>query len=355
MAESHWNRADVLRSAATATGLAMVGFPNIARAQAQTVRIGVLNISGDAPYLISDKKGFWKDEGLNIETTIFQSAGDMVVPMSQDALDSSGGTLSAGLYNGVARGLTSRAVASKGNVAPNYATDKLIVRSDLIKSGRFKTVRDLKGLSIGCNALGSGSSAALFRLLVKNGLSWADVRRQELPFPEHVAAIENGKIDAAYSTEPFVTFAQESGAATIVMSEDQWYPNQQIAAVVLGGDFMKKRPELARKFMRGYVRGVRYYIGALKGGKVAGRNASVVLQILTDVMHPKDVTLYTRTTALYVNPDAQLDKSSMQQDFNYFSAQSLLAKPGMSINDVIDGNWLSQALQDVGPYKPAKA
>jgi NitT/TauT family transport system substrate-binding protein len=138
------------------------------------------------------------------------------------------------------------------------------------------------------------------------------------------------------------------------MSEDQWYPNQQIAAVVLGGDFMKKRPELAHKFMRRYLRGVRYYVSSLKGGKVAGRDASAVLEILTDVMHPKDASLYTRTMALYVNPDAALDKLSMQHDFEYFRAQSLLAKPGMSINDVVDGSWLSRALRDVGPYKPAR-
>jgi NitT/TauT family transport system substrate-binding protein len=331
-------------STAAAAGTVAAGFPNIARAQAQTVRVGSLNILSDAPFLVTQAKNFWKDEGLTVEFTVFQSAGDMVVPLSQDALDSGGGTVAAGLYNGVARGLTSRAVASKGSDRAPYGADKLLVRADLVASGRFKTPHDIKGMTVAGNEPGAGSSAGLYFFLKKYGLDWSDISRQNLPYPEHVAALENGKVDAAYTAEPFATIAEKSGAAKVVQRDDQWYPDQQLSVVLYGGDFMQKRPDLARRFMRGYLRGMRYYSGALKDGKFAGPNGSDVVAILNDVIKPADLTLYRDVTAQFVSPDAKLELASIQRDLDYFRSQNLIASPTVTVADVIDDSWRTGAL-----------
>ena len=348
-------RSTFLGTAAAAAGTAAVGFPNIARAQVQTVRVGVLNILSDAPFLVTQAKNFWKDEGLTIETTVFQSAGDMIVPMTQDALDTGGGTIAAGLYNGVARGLTVRAVASKGTDAPLYGSDKLLVRSDLIKSGKFKTIRDLKGMTVAGNEPGAGSSAALWVLLQKYGMDWADISRQNLAFPNHVAALENGKVDASYTAEPFCTIAERSGAAVAVERDDQWYPNQQLSVVVYSGDFMTKRADLAHRFMRGYVRGARYYFGALKDGKFNGPNGSEVVGILNDVIKPPDKNLYKEVTAIYVGPDAKLELASVARDLDYFRKQGIIASPTIGVSDVINETFLNRALKELGPMRPSKA
>lgn len=348
-------RSAFLGGAAAAGSAAFVGFPNIARAQATTVRVGTLNILSDAPFLVAERKGFWKDEGLSIDFSVFHSAGDMVVPMSQDALDSGGGTIAAGLYNGAARGLTARAVASKGSDAPKYGTDCLLVRNDLIKSGKYKTPKDLKGMTVACNEAGSGSSAALYFLLQKYGLGFDDIKRAYLAFPDHVAALENGKVDAAYTAEPFITIAKKSGQVTSVMGDDEWYPYQQLSVVLFSGDFMTKRPELAKKFMRGYIRAVRFYHGALANGKYQGQNAAEVIQILNDVTKPKDPNLYKETTAFYVGPDARLEMKSVQRDLDYFRGQKLIANPASRPADVIDTTWLEAALKELGTYKGPRA
>ena len=271
----------------------------------------------------------------------------MIVPLSQDALDSGGGTVAAGLYNGVARGLTSRAVASKGTDRPPYGADKILVRTDLIKSGRFKALPDLKGMTIAGNEPAAGSSAGLYFLLAKYGLGWSDVNRQNLPYPDHVAALENGKVDAAYTAEPFATIAEKGGAAKAIARDDQWYPDQQLSVVLYGGDFMLKRPELARRFMRGYLRGVRYYAAALKDGKFAGPNGPEVVAILNAAIKPPDPTLYRDVTAQYVSPDAKLELASIQRDLDYFRSQNLIASPTVGVADVVDESWTRRALADL--------
>jgi NitT/TauT family transport system substrate-binding protein len=340
---------------AAAAGTVAVGFPNIARAQVQTVRVGTLNILSDAPFIVTQAKNFWKDEGLTVESTVFQSAGDMIVPMTQDALDSGGGTIAAGLYNGVSRGLTVRAVASKGTDAPLYGSDKLLVRTDLVKSGRFKTIKDLKGMTVAGNEPGAGSSAALWVLLQKYGMDWADISRQNLAFPNHVAALENGKVDAAYTAEPFATIAEKSGAATVIQRDDQWYPNQQLSVVLFSGDFMKKRAELAHRFMRGYLRGARFYYNALKDGKFNGPNGAEVVGILNDVIKPPDKDLYKQVTAIYLSPDARLELASVKRDLDYFRKQNIITSPTIGVADVIEETFLNQAVKELGPMPRSKA
>lgn len=192
-------------------------------------------------------------------------------------------------------------------------------------------------------------------LLQKYGLTWNDIRRQELAYHEQLAALENGKVDAAYSTEPFVTIAHKSGVATIVMSEDQWYPNQQLAAVVIAGDFMQKRPELVRHFMRGYVRGMRFYHAALKNGKFAGPGSEDIIKILNEVTKPRDPGLYRETAALYVTPDARLDLASIKRALDYFRGQGLIASSTIGVDDVVDPSWLNRAVRELGPNPNRKA
>jgi NitT/TauT family transport system substrate-binding protein len=336
---------------AVAAGIAGAAWPRIARAQSQTVRIGVLKIMSDAPFYVAVRKNFWKDEGIDVQLSTFASSGDMVIPFSQGALDVGGGTPAAGLYNGVARGLTSRLVANRGTSAPRYGFDKLLVRADLVKSGKFKTVKDLKGMTIAGNEAGSGSSAALFVLLQKNGLSWGDVNRQSLGFPLHVAALENGKVDASYTAEPYATIAVQNGSAVKIMGDDEWYPNQQLSAVLYAGDFMAKRPELAHKFMRGYVRAARFYFGGLKDGTFGGANGPEIISILNDELPQTSKTIYREVTPSFIGPDAKFEMASMKHDLDYFRSQNLITSNTIGVNDIIELSYLNQTLKKIGPYK----
>jgi NitT/TauT family transport system substrate-binding protein len=324
-------------------------FPNIARAQASTVKIGVLHIMSDAPFYVADKKGYWKDEGIAVEFQTFESSNDMVVPFAQGGLDVGGGTPAAGLYNGVARGLTSRLLADRGTDAAGYGFDVLLVRSDLAKSGKLKTPKDLKGLTIAGNEAGSGSSAGLYVLLQKNGLDWSDVHRQPLSFPLHVEALGNGKVDAAYTSEPYATIAVKNGSAVKLMSDDRWYPDQQLSAVLYSGAFIKNA-ELAHKFMRGYLRAARFYYAGLKNGGFNGPNGAEIVTLLNAVMPQSDAAIYREATPPFLNPDAKLSLASMKRDLDYFRAQNLIESDTVGVNDVIDLSFLTRALKELGPY-----
>lgn len=318
-----------------------------------TIRVGVLNVGTDAPFLIAQKKGYFKDEGLDVAFTTFPSAGNMVVPLSAGQLDVGGGAPAVGIYNAFAHGINVKVVADRASDAPGYGFDPLLVRTDLIKSGRFKTPKDLKGMTVAGNQPGSVSTVAMYELLKKYGLTFSDVNVVNLGYPEHVAAFANGKIDASITTEPQATLAELGGNVTRVMGDDQWYPNQEISVLIFGGDFIKNHRDEAKKFMRAYLRAVRYYVGALKDGHFAGPNAADVISILTETTKLKNQDAYKKLTPGFIDPNGRLNLASMRKDLQYFKDRGLIDGK-VRVEDVVDQSILNEVLKEMGPYKGPK-
>src|SRR5713101_7082326 len=70
----------------------------------------------------------------------------MIAPLGAGQLDVGGGATSAGLFNSAARGIGIKIIADKGSNLPGYSYVSLLVRKELVDSGKFKTLQDLKGL-----------------------------------------------------------------------------------------------------------------------------------------------------------------------------------------------------------------
>jgi NitT/TauT family transport system substrate-binding protein len=111
----------------------------------------------------------------------------MIAPLGTGELDVGGGTASAGLYDAGARGINKNR-GRPGVHAAGLRYSSLMVRKDLIDSGRFKSFSDLKGLKVAIGAPGTGTASALNEALKKGGLIYRDVEVVYLGFPEHLPA-----------------------------------------------------------------------------------------------------------------------------------------------------------------------
>ncbi len=313
------------------------------------IKLGVLDTITDIPLIIADRKGFFAAEGLKVEFISFKSSSEMVVPLATGQLDAGGGGAGVGLYNASVRHLDIKIVADKASDPVGYGFESLLVRSDLVKNRRVRTPKDLKGLTMSANQPGGVSYIMLVKLLQKYGLTTDDIQLLNLDFPTHVAALANGKLDATITAEPHATLAVEAGSAVRMMTSDMWYPNEEISVLIYGRNLLNNR-DLADRFMRGYLRGARYYYAALKNGHVAGKNADEVCSIInqtTDVKSPKTCRDMIATA---INPDGRLNVDSMRRDLEVFREEKL-ALSGSRIDDVVDQSFLESALKVLGPYK----
>jgi NitT/TauT family transport system substrate-binding protein len=319
-------------------------------AAAQAITVGATSSTSDAPIYIADKKGYFRDEGLDVKVVNFRSAADMVAPLGAGQIEAGAGSASAGLYNAVARGIRIRIVADKASSAPGYGATKIVVRKDHVDSGRYRQVKDLKGMKFAMNAPGVSNTSTLNTLLKSAGLKYSDVETVDLPLPEHVIVLKNKAVDAAASVEPAPTIAVKNGDAVVIKRDDEILPHHQIAVLLYSEEFALKRPDAARRFMRAYIRAVRFYNDALKDGRLDGATADEVIAILSEATPIKSRDIYKAITPTGMNPDGRVNTESLAYDLAFYREQGLI-RGEVTIDAVVDHSFADAAVKELGPYR----
>jgi NitT/TauT family transport system substrate-binding protein len=331
--------------------LALCATPSLAQS-GDKVRVATPGIASDIGFFIADKKGYFRDEGLDVEMTRIETSPQMTAPLGMGQLDVGAGTVAVNIYNAVTRNIGLRVVADKGSIRPNYGFSGLLVRKDHVESGRFKSFQDLKGMKIAVGTFGSSNASAVNEALKKGGLSWGDASMVEINFPQHLAAYANKAIDAGMTNEPTATRAVQEGVAVRVAGNDEIYPGQQTAVVLYSERFARERPTVALKFMRAYIRAVRDYNDALENGRIAGSNADEVIAILTEYTFIKDPNVHRRITPAAIDPDGRLGLPSLRNDLTFFKERRLIQDPAVTVENIIDTSFAEQAVGSLGPYRP---
>ncbi len=312
------------------------------------VKLGVVTGISDAAFFIANDKGYFKEQGLEVQMTPFNSAAQMVAPLSIGQLDAGGGAPGAGLYNAMAREITVKIVADKGSFGENDSYQALLVRKDLVDSGKFKDYKDLKGLKIAIPAEGITPHVELDAALKKGGLTLKDADTVVMPFPEMPAAFAGKSIDAAVSIEPFSTLAVQKGVAVKFKGSNEYYPNHQVAVVLYSPAFIKDRPDVAKRFMVAYLKAARDYNDAfVKKDKKAWDDVVGILMKNTSV---KDKALYEKMPMPGINPNGDVMIQSLKDDQEWYLAKGY-QKTRINIDSLVDQQFIKYAVQQLGVYK----
>ena len=210
------------RRASIALALAFCVTPALA---ADKVNVGVLNAAGDVGLFIADARGYFKSEGLDVTLSPLDSAVKMMPLLGTGDLDVGGGATSASLYNAAERKIDVRVVASRARTAPGYVYQALVIRKDLVTSGRYKSYADLKGLKFAFASPGSTPTSSLNELVKKAGIKYSDVNVIYMGFGAQVAALQSSAIDGTIMVEPYlsqVTASEDAKKFLNSFASDPW-------------------------------------------------------------------------------------------------------------------------------------
>jgi len=332
---------------------AVVFAPGAGRAQgAETVKVGVNKVISDIVFYIAEERGFFAEQKLKVELISFDSGPRMIAPLGAGQIDVGAGASSAGLYNAVSRGIIVKIVADKGSTPPGYDYMPLIVRKDLVDSGRVKSFADLKGLKLAAAGPGSATNAKLSLVLTKGGLQQKDAVEVNLSYPQQVAALTSKAIDGSITTEPSASNAIASGVAAR-LSDDSLYPGQQVAALLYGDALLTTRRAVGQRFMNAYVKAARVYNDATRGGRFDGPGADQVIDLIMKTTGLTDRTMFKTMVPNGISPDGQVNMTSLSDDLRFFQAQGQIEKP-VNATDVVDMSFAENAVMQLGPYEPAR-
>lgn len=217
----------------------------------QTVNLGIVQLSIFAPIYIADAKGYFEDEGIELNLQNVKSGQDAIPLASSGQLDVVAAGFSAGLFSAVEAGLDIRVVGSMGvSDDSDEPAAALIVSKEQHDAGTLTTVEDLEGKRLGALGGGGGTSAFYVSMALEEaGLSNADVEFVQLSSPDIPTAIANGSIDAAFVAAPFWSNPVEDGTAVKLWQTPEGTSG---TGLIYGGEFIDS--DLAQPFFNALVR-----------------------------------------------------------------------------------------------------
>lgn len=314
------------------------------------VTVGILNSLAEAPTLLAYERGYFKEEQIDITFERFDNTADMVAPMSSGRLDVASGAPTLGFLNGALRGLSYKLVADKGRNSKGHGFNAIVVRKDLVDSGRVKTIADLKGLRVASPSRNSPMEFQLDIALRSAGSKLEDVDIEQLPFPTMMQALSNKAVDAALLIEPFVATATKRQIATRLLGFDETSPNFQIAGIIYSPEFTKNKPEVAKKWMVAYVRGIRDYQEAIKSGHPSPDMLSALGSAIPIF---KDPAALANVVFPGFDPDGYLYLPTLADSIDWYAARGLLQKKP-KLSELVDYQYLDYALSRLGRKGPVQ-
>lgn len=242
----------VARLAGTALLVGSLAQPAFAQ-EKKTLKVSIIPISDVAPLYAAIKQGYFKAEGLEVETAP-TAGGATAVP-----------GLVAGAYDFVftnvvstvlakSQGLPVRIVApgsQQGGAPPEGAG--LIAR----KGEGLKTGADFAGKSIGVNTQNNIIWLYARAWVKKTGGDPAKVTYREVPFPQMADALRGKQVDAIFTVDPFLAAGKADPAFELVAYPyGQVQPKIAVAQYIATEDFIRKHPETIKRFNAALQKGI---------------------------------------------------------------------------------------------------
>ncbi|MBM3645376.1 MAG: transporter substrate-binding domain-containing protein [Alphaproteobacteria bacterium] len=312
------NPLSITRRAAIA-GAALL--PVAARAQAPLkVNLALLRLSSSGPIFIAMEKGWFKEEGLEIEPKYFQAAAQVPLAIVSGDADIGVTAFTAGFYNLAAKGGL-KVVAAQSAERPGYQLNVIAATNAAHEAG-LRTVKDLAGKRVAITTTGSSVHYSLEVVSRKHGVDTKGITMAALQtIPNMVAAFKGGQVDAAVF--PITTFRQvesEGNGKPIAYVGDEvpW----QLGAVFTSPKTITERRPAVEKFIAAYRKGASAYhtaFGKREGGKlIPGPGYDEMIGILAKVVgQPAD-----RVAAglPFIDPEGRLDVGDIYKQVAFWQA-----------------------------------
>jgi len=233
---------------------------------------------------VAKAHGYFKDEGLDIETVDFAGGAKALEAVIGGSADIDAGSFEHTLQM-QAKGQGVQCVVLFGrSVGTVLAVSKA-------KAVDFKSIHDLKGMRVGVSSPGfSATNIYLNLILTRNGMSPSDVNVIGVGNGSvALAAIENGKIDAISSVDPLISELTSRVSIKIVVDsrtdeglKEAYGGEYASGCLLVTSKFIQENPNTVQALSNAIVRALKFIhesgadqIAAIMPPTIVGANPSL--------------------------------------------------------------------------------
>jgi NitT/TauT family transport system substrate-binding protein len=294
-------------------------------AQLKKVRFSTTGISvSELPFKIAQLKGFYREEGLDVEMILIRGAVGMQALLggSVDYTSASGSTIAAAV-----RGLPVKLVFISSS-KPQF---------ELLSQPQIKSIQELKGKIVGISSRGGSNDLMMQIILRKNGLApnkdvtTIIVGAQE----ETVIALRTGRIAAALLTPPRNFMLQRDGFTRLAYSGDYMatYANGGIGVT---DEKIKTNPAEVLALVKATIKALQFSM----------RNRAEMIKIMPGYLGIRDTALIDQLYDLYLtrqSVDGSVDENWMKGAIEFTEKTLGAAVKEVSPSQVFDFSFVQRA------------
>jgi NitT/TauT family transport system substrate-binding protein len=259
-----------------------------------TIRLGLLPLADVAPVHLAIENGMFEAEGLTVEITLVQGGAAAIPALVAGDLDITFGNY-VSFFLASSQGIDLRIVAEQNRATPGFS------RIMTLPDSGTADAAGLVGKRLAVNTLANVAEITSRAQIKDAGADPDAVEYIEIPFPDMIATLERGDVDAIFAVEPFATLAtQQLQAVEISNPYGGRLEGFPVAGFQSTTEFATQNPNTIAAFQRAMI----------AASEEAASNPAAVVEIL-----PTYTTLTPELAAelkqpLYVS---QIDAAELQR------------------------------------------
>jgi NitT/TauT family transport system substrate-binding protein len=196
------------------------------------------------PILYAQSAGLFQKAGLNVTIEKASSGGVVAQSVIGGAVDIGKASLSS-LIAAHARGVPFVLIAPSAIHRKEESNSGVMLAS----SSPIKSVLDLQGKVVGCTAIGDIGYLGLRAMIDAQGGDSSTVKWVEIPTSALNATVEQGRVDAGLTTEPYMTKDMATGKFKILVDMLNGYSHPILeSAFFARSDFVDKNRDAVARF-----------------------------------------------------------------------------------------------------------
>jgi len=194
------------------------------------------------------QKGFFKDRDLDVKVTPSQG-GATVVPAVVSGDTDIGGSNLVSVLLAQDKGIPVKIVAPgtfvRGDAKQDFSSILVAGKSDI------RSPKDLEGKTLAVNTLKNVAEVTAKASLAKQDVDVSKIKLAEIDFPDMDGALAQGRVDAAFQIEPFVSLGLKEGNRVIDHPYTSTKPGLQIGCYFTSEKYLSENQDVVERFQQG--------------------------------------------------------------------------------------------------------
>ncbi|WP_373083923.1 ABC transporter substrate-binding protein [Sneathiella sp.] len=308
--------------------LATAGAALTTAAAADKITVGALRFTSHAPSFVAFERGYFKDQGLDVEFKFFQAAQPMAVAIASGDVDFGVTAISGALINLADKGAI-KVIGGALQEEPGIE-GQIILASKAAYDAGLTSPDKLKGHSFGITQAGSSFHYMAHKIAEKEGFDSGDIKLVPLQkVGAVIGALKSGQIDS-WAIVPHIAKAllKSPEVVQIGMIAD-YIPDYQVTTIFTSTENAETKPDLTKRFLKAFAMGADDFNAALVD-KTAGEQAAddmvKLIHIYVYADKPLDKAAASiRNGAMRVNKDGKLNLTNVKDQLDWFKAEGLVS------------------------------